>query len=566
MRLFITLFVPLLLSSMLWSQKNLVVFTQESKPFYVVVNGIRQNDSPETHVRVKDLPGDFYRVKVVFSDGKTADVDQSVSFFEKNEEISLEVKKKRKKFKLKFAGRRPTEESTYTNISNTNYHSSEQSQEPDQEGQEHSSTETRGEASVEEHSHTHVSSETRIDTNHQTNDVNVNMNEKGVSININIKDNQRETKQTISTENVTSNSANTNYSYMANGAMCNSSTVTQKAYMNFKYDIESANMFNRQEMILDYMSENCMLSDQIAGIISIDYSTVDAKKIAKEGYRYTYDTQNYDVVINALKNESDQEEVVRFIGAGSNSGASNHDDQQQGSSNNGHQSSQEETAPEQSSNVNYSQIPNYAGYVNCNQQLLNDFSSVQEAVEAESFSSDKRKVIEMATKNKCMSVDHIEKLLSNFTHESDKIDFLKWSYSKTYDIDNFYTLSSELTYSSSKEELDKFIDAQPTAHYTYVYSTTGNDGTLIDSEDLKRRMEEESFSDNQLDLAKQAFVSRYVSVKQLKSLAQVFTHESDVIQLYKMAYKRTVDPENFYKLRSTLKFSSSKEELDEIMD
>ncbi|MGM0479993.1 MAG: DUF4476 domain-containing protein [Bacteroidota bacterium] len=560
MKFLITLSLTLLLSSVLWSQKNLVIFTQESKPFYLVVNGIRQNESPETNVKVEDLPGDFYRVKVVFSDGETPDVDQSVSFFETNEEISLEVKKKRKKYKLKFAGRRPIEESTHTNIATTEYRSTDQ---PTQE-EEHQSTGTDEGEAVQEHSHTHTSSETQIDTNHQSDDVNINMNERGVSIDINIKDQQREATETISTENVTSNSEKVHYSYMANGTMCGSSSVSQKAFMDFKYDIESTNMFNREEKILEYFSENCMLSDQVAGVISIDYSTVDAKKIAKEGYRYTYDTENYDVVIDALKSENDREEVIGFIGAGSHSGSAGSG--QQGGNSQGEDQSSEEAAPESEPSVNYSKIPSYAGYINCNQQLLSDFSSVQEAVEAESFSSDKRKVIEMATKNKCLSVDHIEKLLGNFTHESDKMELLKWAYSKTYDIDNFYTLSSELTHSSSKEELDEFIDEQPTENYTYVFSTTGNDGTLIDADDLKRRMEEESFSDNQLDLAKQAFVSRYVSVEQLKSLSKIFSHESDVIKLYEMAYKRTVDPENFYKLRSTLKFSSSKEELDAIME
>jgi hypothetical protein len=175
-------------------------------------------------------------------------------------------------------------------------------------------------------------------------------------------------------------------------------------------------------------------------------------------------------------------------------------------------------------------------------------------------------VIKQASKNTCLRVSDIEKLIEVFSHSSEKIELLKWAWDYTYDIDNFYKLSSSLTFSGDKETLDQFIDEQPTSHFQYVYSTDNSDGALIDVDDLENRMEDESFSDNKMKLAKQALVSRYISVEQIKLLAPQFSHESDLMEFIEMAYPRTIDKDEFYTLNEILTFSSSKDKLNKIIE
>ncbi len=590
----------LLIYSITFSQNNLVVFTQESKPFYVIVNGIRQNMDPQTNVKIEGLPGEFYKVKAVFADGKTADVDKSVSFMEKNQEYSLEIKEKRGTYKMRFAGMRPINQSTSTGTSVT-YHEEEITSNPsegiDQNNVNTSSSvnssTTQTNTSVQTNVSTTGNSQTSgVSSNVEVNEsengenvgVNVQMNEQGISMQVNVPEDQM---GTVSQSNTTHTSqTTTSYSFVQTGTMCSSPNVNQTEFIDFKYVIENANMFKREELIIAYFKTHCMLSNQVAGLIQLDYSTVDNKKIAKEGYRYTYDTQNYNVVIDALENETYKKEVLTFIGAGIHTSTST----QTQTNGNGdsinntikvntiNSSSVDDVSQTQNSssntqnNVNtstlgtgFSKLNGYTGYVNCNGLLIQNIADIKTMAKAEAFSEEQRKVIEDACRNNCLSVEQIGDLVSIFSHESDQLSFMKWAFDKTYDIDNFYTLSSQLTFSSSKDELDAFIDKQPTAHFTYVYDPNSNDGMLIDAKDLKKRMENEAFSDDQLSLAKQALVSRYISTDQVISILSVFSHESDKLQFLKMAYPRTSDKESFASIRELLTFSSSKEEFDNIM-
>lgn len=583
------------------AQNNLVVFTQESKPFYVIINGIRQNMDAETNVKIKNLPGDFYRVKVVFADGKTPDADKSVSFMEKNHEYSMEVRGKKGKYKLRFAGMRPISESdrTATTIA---YHEEEIVAPPPTNNSGQSSTQngTQTQSKVntqvnQTNSTVNTQSEginSSISTNTTENgsvNVNVDMNENGVSMNINVPEGQINNEHSTTIEQGNSSQSTINettveYSFSGSGSMCSSPNVSNKDYLDFKYVLENANMFKRQELIIAYFQSHCMLSNQVAGLIKLNYSTIDAKKIAKEGYRYTYDTENYGLVIEALNSPSDQSEVLTFLGAGSVSNSSttsqsssiNNQNTQINStvtttinSSNSGQNPVNSQVNQQSNNTQqtqFSQLLGYTGYVNCNGVVISNVDEIVNKASKEPFSDDQRKVIESLIGSRCVSADQVAQLATAFAHEGDQLSFMKWAFNRTYDIDNFYKLSSQLTFNSSKEELDKFIDEQPTGHFTYVYSSANNDGFLIDDADLKKRMEAEAFSDDQLALAKQALVSRYISVSQVKSIMNVFSHESDVLKFLELAYPRTTDQENFGQLREKLTFDSNKKAFDKITE
>lgn len=596
----LVLSILILLSSITFSQNNLVVFTQESKPFYVIVNGIRQNMDPQTNVKIEGLPGEFYKVKAVFADGKTADVDKSVSFMEKNQEYSLEIKEKRGSYKMRFAGMRPISESTNTGTP-VAYHEEEITSNATEGINQNSvnssssvnssttQTNTSVQTNVSSNGNTEstgVSSSVQVDESGKNENVGVNveMNEQGISMQVNVPDDQM---GTVSQSNTTQTSqTTTSYSFVKTGTMCSSPNVNQTEFIDFKYVLENANMFKREELILSYFKTHCMLSNQVAGLLQLDYSTVDNKKIAKQGYRYTYDTDNYHVVIDALKNDSDQKEVLTFIGAGVNTSTSSHTNTNGSSSSvnsniqinasnsssaqninqtENSSSTNNSSTSTNSSGSNYSRLKGYTGYVNCNGNIVQNVAKIKTMAEEEAFADEQRKIIENNSATNCLSVEQVGILASVFSHESDQLSFIKWAFNRTYDIDNFFKLSSQLTFSSSKEELDAFIDKQPTGHFTYVYSPNANDGMLIDASDLKKRMENEAFSDDQLSLAKQALVSRYISTDQAKSILEVFSHESDKLTFLKMAYPRTTDKENFVSIREELTFNSSKEEFDNIV-
>lgn len=82
---------------------------------------------------------------------------------------------------------------------------------------------------------------------------------------------------------------------------------------------------------------------------------------------------------------------------------------------------------------------------------------MMKAAENESFSEDRINVVQQASKGKSFTLEQVSQISSVFTFEEDKLDFVKWAYDSTYDIDNFYKLYAVFTFSDSKNELNEFL-------------------------------------------------------------------------------------------------------------
>ncbi len=68
-----------ILSSCFFAQSNFTVFNNNGQTFYVILNGVKQNSLPQTNVVVSGLVNSAYSVKLIFSDGKTADINKNFS-------------------------------------------------------------------------------------------------------------------------------------------------------------------------------------------------------------------------------------------------------------------------------------------------------------------------------------------------------------------------------------------------------------------------------------------------------------------------------------------------------
>lgn len=64
-------FISLILisiSSFAQNSSNLIVFSEDGLKFYLILNGIRQNEVPLTNVKVVDLNQPYYSAKIIFED------------------------------------------------------------------------------------------------------------------------------------------------------------------------------------------------------------------------------------------------------------------------------------------------------------------------------------------------------------------------------------------------------------------------------------------------------------------------------------------------------------------
>lgn len=57
---------------------NATFFAQDGQKFWVIMDGIKQNDKPETNVKVTGLTNPMYRVKIIFADNTIPAIDQSL--------------------------------------------------------------------------------------------------------------------------------------------------------------------------------------------------------------------------------------------------------------------------------------------------------------------------------------------------------------------------------------------------------------------------------------------------------------------------------------------------------
>jgi len=94
-------------SIILKAQNDLVVFSEQGEQFYVVINGVKQNVKPETNVKVTGLKQQTVKAKIIFADGKTPDLDQTVYLMSGGNEVRgyefvYAVKKKEKGYKLAY--------------------------------------------------------------------------------------------------------------------------------------------------------------------------------------------------------------------------------------------------------------------------------------------------------------------------------------------------------------------------------------------------------------------------------------------------------------------------------
>src|SRR5579885_2749609 len=87
------------------NSNNLVVFSETGDRFYLVLNGLKYNQNPETNVKVTNLNATNYKAKIIFEKGNP-DLNHNVFLTWEgnpvtNKEFTYAVAKKGEAYKLK---------------------------------------------------------------------------------------------------------------------------------------------------------------------------------------------------------------------------------------------------------------------------------------------------------------------------------------------------------------------------------------------------------------------------------------------------------------------------------
>ncbi len=412
-------------------KSSLTIFSRDGEKFWIVRNGVKQNQVPATSVSMEGITDRAFKIKVLIDDDKLTSVDQSIYTIDVDERVCDLVYELRKNNKNKYGLRLVSFEPAANKPTN----------QPEPQVQPQTQVEETIQPTVE-----------------------IQIPQESVP----------NTQITVSSSG-----------FMPNGSMCSSPTMNQKAYLDFRYEIEAQNMYRREEFIKNTIAKNCMLAEQVAGIINLKYPTVDELTIAKQAYRYTFDTENYGVVINAIKSELKKKELMTFLSISpgtiqttttttntENFNVRVNDPNLDVNFNvsvpntnittttttthhtTTHRTDQTSSRPEKPRSE-----PVYEN--NCRSAMPSaDFNQANAQIKKASFADDKMKVAKQITRNNCLSVNQIIEICKLFSFEDNKLEYAKFAYDFTFEKNKYYMVNDVFSFSSSRDELDSFLEGK----------------------------------------------------------------------------------------------------------
>ncbi len=99
----------------------------------------------------------------------------------------------------------------------------------------------------------------------------------------------------------------------------------------------------------------------------------------------------------------------------------------------------------------------YTGRVGCPMPMNDgEFSPVLGSVSQASFESTKLSTAKQIVGSRCVTAQQVRAILKTFEFESTRVEFAKFAWSHTFDIDNYYQINDAFEFDSSVNEIQKF--------------------------------------------------------------------------------------------------------------
>jgi hypothetical protein len=305
----------LLAFNFLFSQNNLVVFSEQGERFYLILNGVKQNAKAETNVKVTELTQPYYTAKIIFDGASLPELDQKIYLMQEGNNVNgfefvyAVISNKKGEYKVRYRSAVPVAQA--------------QPQQANQTVVVYSSTPP---ANVITETTT-ISTTTTTGVAPAGENINVGMNMGGVgfNMNVNINDGMMNSNTTsMSTTTVTSSSTTVSsagtsmpvaYVPGYNGPYGCPVPMSNADFSNAKNTISSKSFEDSKLQIAKQVtSSNCLLSAQVKEIMLLFDFEQSRLNYAKYAYGYTYDKGNYFNVNDAFDFETSIQELNNHIG------------------------------------------------------------------------------------------------------------------------------------------------------------------------------------------------------------------------------------------------------------
>lgn len=315
------LFIGLLLGSSIIGQvkSNMIFFTEQGEKFNLILNGVNQNPEAETNVKVTDLVGLNYKIKIIFQDATLGEIDKNL-IIKQGMETTFVIKRNNKgRWVVRFMGEIPIAQALPPTPNQKVIVFGNVPPLPAHQTTSVSTTQTT----------TTVSSGTNVTPQGNIN-VNINDPELGVNVNMNVNTgnvntNGQTTTYSSSSSTTTTTTTGTHQTqpnqqvYVLpgyNGAVGCPWPLSPQDFAAVKQSIASKSFEDSKLTIAkQVINSNCLLSSQVKEIMLL-FSFEDTRlELAKHAYGYTFDIGNYYKLNDAFTFESSIEELNEYIGA-----------------------------------------------------------------------------------------------------------------------------------------------------------------------------------------------------------------------------------------------------------
>jgi len=326
------------------NSNNLVVFSETGDRFYLVLNGIKYNQSPETNVKVTNLNATNYKAKILFENGHP-DLDHNVYLMWEgnavtNKEFTYAITRKEDKYKLKFISQADMS-TTNTYAQNSVVYNGDgtavgQALTTTNNVNTNNNTISANTGGGGYNSITTVTTTTSTGTNGQNGNAGVNVNMDGLNMNIHVNGTGTGTNMNTNTnvtttttgyttsttsygtgstaQNLNTNT-NTTTANMAvgTGGTC-ASAMTDAGFNDLVTSIKAKSFEDAKVKVAKQaVSSNCVNTSQVRKLMDL-FSFEETKlDITKYCYGYTIDKNNYFKVNDGFTFDSSVDNLNDYI-------------------------------------------------------------------------------------------------------------------------------------------------------------------------------------------------------------------------------------------------------------
>jgi hypothetical protein len=279
---------------------NLVIFDQQGEPFYAILNGVRQNNAPQTNVRITGLMAPAgYKVTIMFKDTAIQAVNKSFYLQNPSSEVTTNiVVKKDGEHVLRWVSETPLAQVVAA---------------PDQTTTAYTTTaQPMGNTTI-------VTQQTTTAPMGGT--VNVNVNGMGSGMNMNVAG--ASTQTTITTTTTSSSGGmdmgqatppNQAYVDGYSGPVGCPMPMSHEDYEGAKNTINARTFENDKLTIAKQIaSSNCLTAGEVKGIMALFTFENNKLDFAEFAYMHTYDKGNYYKVNDSFQFSSSTDALNQYI-------------------------------------------------------------------------------------------------------------------------------------------------------------------------------------------------------------------------------------------------------------